>query len=122
MPLSVYLDDCSDDDNVITFLRQAGQTVISPRDVGMRGSDDPDHLEYAAQHGYVLLTANPDDFRDLHTDWQAQGRTHSGIFLVYHDNDPTKDMKPHDFVRAIANLLASGLPIANEVHTLNHWR
>jgi len=120
--LSLYLDDCSDDDDLITFLSQAGHTVISPRSAGTSQADDSDHLEYAAAHDYVLLTYNPRDFRDLHDDWQAQGRTHSGIFVVCFDNDVRRDMNPRDIIHAIDNLLASGLPIANEFHILNQWR
>ena len=122
MPLTIYLDDCSDDDNLITFLAQAGYTVISPRTAGTKGWEDPDHLAYAAGNGYVLLSHNPDDFDDLHRDWQAQGHTHSGIFLVYQDNNVRKDMTPTDIIRAIGNLLVSGLPIANEVYILNQWQ
>ena len=122
MPLSIYLDDSLDWGLLIVLLRSAGHTVISPRDVGTRDWDDPDHLAYAAQHDYALLTKDPDDFTQLHHDWQAQGRAHAGILLVYYEGDVSKDMKPHDVVRAIANLLASGLPIANAVHALNHWR
>ena len=54
--------------------------------------------------------------------WQAQGRTHSGILLIYQDNVRGKDMGLPDVVRAISNLVASGLPIANELHSLNQWR
>lgn len=122
MPFSLYLDDCLDWDLLIVLLRHAGHTVISPRDVGTRNWDDPDHLTYAAQQGYVLLTKDCDDFTQLHHDWQAQGRAHAGIFLVYYEGDVSKDMKPHDIVRAIGNLLASRLPVVNEVHVLNHWR
>ncbi len=50
------------------------------------------------------------------------GHTHSGIFVVYFDNDTRRDMSDHDIVRAIDNLLASGLPIVNEFHILNQWR
>jgi hypothetical protein len=88
------LDECSDDDNLIIFLTQAGHTAISPRTTGTKGWDDADHLEYAATHGYVLLTQNSPGFRRLHRDWQAQGQTHSGIFLVYQDNNVRKDMRP----------------------------
>ncbi|MGH2350544.1 MAG: hypothetical protein ACRDJN_02890 [Chloroflexota bacterium] len=42
--------------------------------------------------------------------------------LVHEDNDPTRDMTDADIVQAIANLLAAGLPIAGQVHVLNHWR
>jgi hypothetical protein len=31
-------------------------------------------------------------------------------------------MQPSEVARAIDNLLASGVPIANKVHVLNHWR
>jgi hypothetical protein len=86
------------------------------------GAPDAVHLEYAARHGYVLMTKNTDDFSDLHDIWQAQGRRHAGIWLIYEERDSSKNMKPSDIVRAIENLLASGLPIANELHTLNHWR
>ena len=122
MSLAIYLDDCSDDDDLIAFLVQAGHTVISPRAAGTKGWDDPDHLEYAAAHGYVLFTHNPPDFRRLHRDWQAQGRTHASIFLIYKDNNVRKDMTHPDIVRAIGNLLASGVPIVNEIHILNHWQ
>ncbi|MBI1923075.1 DUF5615 family PIN-like protein [Candidatus Poribacteria bacterium] len=112
MSLIIYLDDCSDDDDLIAFLIQAGHTVISPRAAGTKGWDDPDHLEYAATHGYVLFTHNPPDFRRLHRDWQAQGRTHAGIFLIYRDNNMRKDMTHPDIVRAIVN----------EIHILNQWQ
>ncbi len=111
MFLTIYLDDCSDDNNLIVFLTQAGHTVISPRTTGTKDWDDPDHLEYAATHGYVLLTHNPPDFRRLHRDWQAQGRTHSGIFLVYQDNNVRKDMAPTDIAATVV-----GLKLFSEIH------
>ncbi len=122
MPLSIYLDDNFDADLLIVLLRNAGHTVISPRDVGTSRADDDVHLEFAAQNGYSLLTANIKHFENLHADWQLQGRSHSGIFLVHYDGDMTKDMTFRDIVRAIGNLLSSGVPIANELHRLNHWR
>jgi ABC-type branched-subunit amino acid transport system ATPase component len=120
--LNIYLDDSADSDLWITYLTNAGYGVISPRGAGTSGLSDSKHLEYAATHGYVLLTRNPDDFKTEHQNWQAQGRAHAGIFLVYQDNNVIKDMKATDVVRAIANLLASGIPIANEIYTLNQWR
>ena len=122
MSFTIYLDDCSDHNRLIHSLTQAGHTVISPRTADTTGWNDPDHLEYAATHGYLLLTHNPSDFLRLHRDWQEQGRTHSGIFVIYRDNNVRKDMSYADTVRAIANLLASGLPIVNEIYILNQWR
>jgi hypothetical protein len=31
-------------------------------------------------------------------------------------------MRPPAIILAVGNLLASGLPIVNELHILNHWR
>jgi hypothetical protein len=122
MPLSFYLDDCSDEDLLITLLRHAGHTVISPRQARTVGWYDSDHLDYASRHDFTLITHNPQDFRYLHRMWQAQGLQHSGIFLIYRDNDPSRDMTPVDILRAIDRLIAAGLPINNMVHILNQWR
>jgi len=120
--MRIYLDDCADDDDLIVYLTNAGHTVYTPRGEGTRGASDQQHLEHAAAHGYTLLTRNPSDFDKLHHRWQAQGRTHSGILLIYQDNVRGKDMGLPDVVRAISNLVASGLPITNEIHSLNQWR
>jgi hypothetical protein len=122
MPLSFYLDDCSDEDLLISWLRRAGYIVTSPRQTGTVGWYDSDHLDYASQHAFTLITHNPQDFRDLHDLWQAQGLQHSGIILIYRDNDPSRDMTPADMVHSIEHLIASGLPINNNVHILNQWR
>jgi len=120
--VELYLDDCLDSDRLLVTLVSAGHRTVSPRAVGTSGARDYQHLEYASAHGLALLTRNAEDFEKLHDDWQAQGRAHAGILLIYLDNIKGKDMEPADIVRAIGNLVASGLPIANEIHVLNHWR
>ena len=120
--LSIYLDDCADSDLLAGHLREAGHTVVTPRSAGTGGIRDPDHLAYAASHGHALLTFNPEDFEALHDQWQERGERHSGILLVYFDNDVSRDMQHVDLVRALGNLIGSGVEIANGCHTLNHWR
>ena len=120
--MRIYLDDCADDDDLVAFLSQAGHDVHTPRTERTRGAADPRHLEYAAARDFTLVTQNPSDFRKLHAAWQAQGRTHSGILLIYQDNVRDKDMEPADVASAIDRLIASAVPIANEIHVLNHWR
>src|SRR5436305_9298987 len=120
--MQIYLDDCADDDDLVALLSQAGHTVHNPRTERTRGAADLRHLEYAAAHGYVLLTQNPSDFQKLHDAWQVQGLLHSGLLLVYQDNIRGKDMEPADVVRAIDRLLSAGIPIANDLHILNYWR
>jgi predicted nuclease of predicted toxin-antitoxin system len=122
MPLSLYLDDCADDDILAVLLRQAGHQVFSPRGAGTTSSSDVEHLEYAAHHSCTLLTKDPDDFMDLHVRWRALSQTHSGILLMYEDKDVSKNMSRAQIVLAIDNLVASAVPIFNEVHNLNQWR
>ena len=50
------------------------------------------------------------------------GGAHAGVILIYFDNDPTKDMKPADIVRALGKVDASGIVIADQLIVLNHWR
>src|SRR5437870_9844443 len=106
MPLTIYLDDCSDDNLLIARIKQAGHDVISPRSSGTAGIDDCDHLEYAARHRLVLLTHNPQDLIDLHEVWQAQVRQHCGSLLVYRHNNPSKDMTAVDIEMSLEMLLA----------------
>ena len=122
MPLSLYLDDCADDDTLAALLRRAGPRVHTPRVAGTSGVSDGEHLDYAARHSYTLLTKDPDDFLDLHNQWQAMNRPHSGILLIYEEKEVNKNMSRAQIVVAIDNLVASGIPIANEIHLLNHWR
>jgi hypothetical protein len=120
--VDLYLDDCADSNRLVVLLEQAGHLVHTPRSENTVGIDDPDHLVYAAAHGYALIIKNPKDFRALHHDWQSQGRSHAGILLICEDNIRGKDMEPANVTRAIRNLLASGVPIVGELHVLNHWQ
>jgi hypothetical protein len=122
MPLSLYLDDCADDDTLAALLRLAGHQVSTPRFAGTSGLSDREHLDYAAHRGYTLLTKDPDDFVELHNQWRATNRTHSGILLIYQDKDVSKNMSRTQIVLAIDNLVTSAVPIANEIHNLNQWR
>jgi hypothetical protein len=120
--MNLYLDDCMDDNELAQRLRQAGHTVVSPREASTVGMADRGHLGYAAQHHYTLLTKNCDDFQELHRHWQRIGHTHNGILLVCQDNNANKDMTLMDIVRAIGHLVMAALPVTDELHILNHWR
>src|SRR5437763_11877388 len=88
----------------IGLLQHAGHDVISPRDVGTRGVQDPVHLRYAADHDLVLLTANAKDFLALHAQWQQDGQEHPGMILVYRENNPQRDMTFQEIARAVSRL------------------
>jgi len=122
MPLSLYLDDCADDDTLIALLRRSGHEVNSARLAVTVGASDIDHLDYAARNRQTLLTKDPTDFLELHADWQAAQRRHSGILLVYEEREVSKNMSRRQIVAAIDSLVAANIPIENQVHVLNHWR
>lgn len=120
--MDLYLDDNSVKVSLASILRRAGHQVTLPSDVGLVSATDPRHLASCAAHGRALITKDYDDFLDLHDLVQATRGRHAGILVIRADNDPGRDMKDRDIVRALANLEGAGMPIENEYHILNHWR
>ncbi|HXG12607.1 MAG TPA: DUF5615 family PIN-like protein [Gemmataceae bacterium] len=118
----LYLDDDSANPYLVRLLVADGHDVQIPADVGSAGKEDPEHFIHAVQTGRVLLTHNHKDFEVLHALVLVTGGHHPGILTVRRDNDPTRDLKPRHIVRAIRNLLAANILIADELHILNHWR
>ncbi len=41
---------------------------------------------------------------------------------MYEEKEVSKNMSRAQIVLSIDHLTASGIPIVNEIHTLNHWR
>jgi hypothetical protein len=117
-----YLDDDISAGLLVQLLRGAGHDVQVPPDVGLAGRPDPVHLTHAIRESRVFLSRNYRDFELLHLlILQAQGH-HCGILVVRRDNDPRRNMKPRDIVRALANLEAAGVPITDEYIILNAWQ
>jgi hypothetical protein len=120
--MRLYLDDDISVGLLVQQLRRAGHDVQVPPDVGQAGQPDPVHLTHAIRDGRVLLSRNYGDFELLHElILQAQGH-HPGIPVVRRDDDPRRNMKPHDIVRSLRNLEAAGVPIADEYIILNAWQ
>jgi hypothetical protein len=120
--MNLYLDDDSAKASLVTLLKRVGHQVAIPADAGLSGVSDPRHLIHTVQQNLVLLTKNHDDFEDLHLLVHATGGKHPGVLVVRSDKDPSRDMKDRDIARAIGNLEAAGVVVANEFHILNHWR
>lgn len=120
--MRVYLDDDLDSNALIGLLQQAGHEVISPKSVGTRGVTDEEHLRYAAAHGLVLLTANAEDFIDLHHEWRRKQQEHYGILIVYRENNPARDMTFEQIAHAVTQVEQSGMSVGNAFHNLNFWR
>src|SRR5947209_17290867 len=114
--MNLYLDDNSAKTSLVNLLRRPGHLVTLPTDLGIAGVSDAPHLAACANHMLVLLTRDHDDFLDLHDLVQATHGRHAGILVVRSDNDPARDMKGRDMVRALANLEVARVPIENEFH------
>jgi hypothetical protein len=120
--MRLYLDDDSASPLLARLFVQAGHDVQLPADVGLAGRKDPMHLAWAAKDDRVLLSGNHDDYRLLHNLIMQVGGRYPGILIVRKDNDPSRDLKPQGIVRAIRNLLAAAVPLADSFHILNQWR
>ena len=118
----LYIDDDSADGVLIRRLTDSGYSTVTPSIAGTAGQADPVHFIYAIREGRVVLTHNYDDFKLLHDLVMLAGGHHPGILVVRRDNDATRDMSPSAIVRAIHNMINSGVAIPDSLHILNHWR
>lgn len=122
LSLRIQIDDDLASPLLATLLRRAGHDAMLPSSIGIAGENDPVHLARAIMDRRILLSANHDDFRELHELILAAGGHHPGIFVVRQDNDKKRDLKPHGIVAAIGKLCASESPLPDTLHILNHWR
>ena len=83
----------------------------------MAGSSDDVVLDYAREANLILLTHNCDDFEELHN----LNPNHSGILAIYSNANRFKNMSFQAIAKAIMNLEASGISIANQFMSLNSW-
>lgn len=120
--MMIYLDDNRADKALASLLAKRGHRVVLPRDVGNHAAKDPVHFAYAIQQQLALLTADRDDFRQLHNLILVAGGKHPGLLFVAYDNDPTRDMMPKHIVSAVNKVQRSGLILENQIVVLNHWR
>jgi hypothetical protein len=121
--MNLYLDDDTALPLLIRLLRGAGHDLVIPADLpNMIGADDSVHLTRAIRLDRVLVSHNHKDFLNLHELIKEAKGHHPGIFAIRKDNDPTRDLSPKGIVRAIARFSAAGVPIADQLVILNHWR
>ena len=120
--MRIYLDDDIASPLLARLLHGAGHDVLVPFDARMSGEDDPVHLTFAVHEKRILISFNHDDFKNLHELIMEVGGHYPGILIVRKDNDPQRDLKPPGIVRAIRNLLAAAVPIADSFNILNHRR
>ncbi len=113
----LHLDNCVAK-QVARLLIQAGYSVVTAAELGLKRAPDGRQLLEAAQQSRVLISHNADHFTALHDAWHLWSRSwgvsalHAGILLIPH-------AVPQVEVRYIDEIMASGWPLANELY---RWR
>jgi hypothetical protein len=120
--MRLYLDEDTVGALLVQLLRNDGHDVETPAGAGLMGEADPVQLTYAIKEDRVFLTRNYGDFEDLHNLIRVARGHHAGILVIRRDNNPRRNMMPRDIVRALRNLEAAGVPIADQYIVLNGWQ
>jgi len=120
--MRLYLDEDLESRDLVRALRKAGHDFQIPLEVGMTGENDTVQLTYAVREDRVFLTGNYEDFEELHHLVLQCGGSHPGIFTIRKDNDRRRDMKPHQIVRAIANIESFLETTQGGIFCLNEWQ
>lgn len=102
----LFIDECVPI-QVAEGLKTAGWDALTAHGAGRLGLFDVLQLEFAAGQNRILVTFDP-DFSEIHTQWVADGRRHSGILL----SAEYKDVKRYlaDLRHTLAVLDASAFP------------
>lgn len=117
MALSLLVDECIQSKILVEQLRTEGWNVVTVTEAGLQGLTDRRVLDFAIENNLLVLTTNCDDFVE-----EARRRSsHSGVLLVYQNEDTAKNMSYQQIVQAIRNLEASEVPLSNACHTLNRY-
>ena len=105
-----YVDECVPP-GTVTALRKKGFDAVWVGDVSHRGWDDPDHLVYAFENGYTVITENKNDYQMLHRLWTLLlqknyiGVSHLGILTA------TKQLRPLSWITFVQQLISAKEPL-----------
>jgi predicted nuclease of predicted toxin-antitoxin system len=117
LSLKLLIDEDSQAKLLVLFLKRAGHDVLTPNEVGLGGFSDDVVLDYGRSQNRLILTHNCDDFELLH----EVNPNHPGIMVIYRDANRATNMDYKAIVRAISNLEAANVPLANQFISLNQW-
>lgn len=101
-----YVDECVAPATV-TALRRKGFDAVWAGHVSHLGWDDPDHLVYAFENGYTVITDNRNDYRLLHRLWTLLlqknyiSMSHLGILTA------TRQLRPLSWITFVQQLISA---------------
>src|ERR1044072_6981872 len=99
-------------------LVKRGFDIAHVLEVGMKSASDPAVLEYAMEHGRILVTRNYRDFAPLVQLLNSQGRSFPGVLFIPHSISQ-RDTGGH--VRAIEAWVESCPPGLNPAENTLIW-
>ncbi|MGH9799433.1 MAG: DUF5615 family PIN-like protein [Blastocatellia bacterium] len=119
MIITLYLDEDSQDSDLVRALRLRGVDVLTSSDSGMNGRKDEEQLVFATSYGRSLYSFNSKDFYQLHTSFLAQSRTHAGLIL-----GPQQELSIGEQMRRLLKIIASlsGEEMIGRVEFMGTWR
>ena len=120
--MKVLIDENLSSHRLSAQIQAAGHDVVLADDAGLLSVSDARVLAWAVGQDRPVLTQDHEDFADLHVLILTCGGHHPGILIVRFDNDPRHNLTDRGIVTALGNLEASGVPIPDQLHVLNHWR
>ena len=118
MSLRLLVDEDTQEKRLVDLLRKAGHDVLTINELKLQDSDDTVVFDCAKKQTRVVLTKNCRDYQTLN----QLNSSHPGILGIYQYNYPPKDMGAKDIVKAISNLEALGISLANQFITLNQFK
>lgn len=121
MSVRLLIDECLIDRLLIAALEKAGHDVATVTQVDLLGATDRAIFEHAIEDSRLVITTNCEDFEALHEAHLTSKLHHPGMLLIYLQNNPNKDLGYQQIAKAIANLEASGIPLADDTHSLNAY-
>ena len=92
--MRIYLDEDLAQSLLTRLLETAGHDVESPTSVGMLGRSDPAQLTHSIRQSRVCLSANYEDYEELHLLVEASQGIHPGILVVRRESNPARNMTP----------------------------
>ena len=107
MTLKFYVDECVPP-RTATDLRGKGFDAVWAGHVSHRGWADADHLVYAFENGYTVITENRNDYQMLHRLWILLlqkgyiGRSHLGVLTA------TRQLRPPSWITFVQQLVSAG--------------
>lgn len=112
MSLKFYLDTHIDKQVAIQLI-QDGIIVVRCQDIGLADASDEEHLEYAIQNQFTIITKD-DDFYKLHFYLMENGMSHCGIFLC-RDRQTSAIGKIVTFCRGYYRIIQEGAGTLDDI-------